>query len=716
MNSTTNDEIDQIEPVETILAQMKNLPGALLPVLHRIQDRIGYLPADTVPAIAKALNLSRAEVHGVISFYDHFQTQAVGAQVVKVCRAEACQAVGSRNLELQIKEILALEYGETSADGGITLEPVYCLGNCASGPSVQIDDEVIGRVTPASFSEHLAKHALADIPNPLVANPTDSAIRITIADDTSACALGADTVAELIAAQAKKRQLSVEIVRNGSRGLFWLEPMVEVDTPNGRVAYGPVSDNDIANLFELGFLQGQQASPLSLGLTEEIPYLKNQQRLNFSRAGLVDPASLESYQQLGGYLGLQQALKLSLEFTCQAIVDVIKESGLRGRGGAAFPTGIKWQTVLDAQTNKNPRPELEKKYIVCNADEGDSGTFADRLLMETDPFQLIEGMTIAGLATGATQGYIYLRSEYPKALQKLTTAIEAAYRGGYLGDAIAGSEHCFDLEVRLGAGAYICGEETALLDSLEGKRGMVRAKPPLPAIEGLFSQPTVINNVLTLASASTILANGAQAYKDLGCGRSLGTLPMQLAGNVKRGGLVELAFGSTLRELIEDYGGGTASGRPIKAVQVGGPLGAYLTESQLDIKLDYECFSEIGAMLGHGGVVVFDDSVDMSQQARFAMEFCAIESCGKCTPCRIGSTRGVEVIDKICAGEGSERDNHLILLHDLCDTMEYGSLCAMGGLTPSPVRSALRHFPEDFGLEPHSATNSVNSLAGEASC
>ena len=714
MNSATIDSI-----TNEILARGKNLPGALLPVLHQIQKKLGYLPPESVPAIATALNLSRAEVHGVISFYDHFRTELPGKHIVKICRSEACQASGSRELEARVKSSLGIEFGETSADGLINLEPVYCLGNCACGPSVQIDDGVYGRVDLGRFDDFLKN--LAEQPHShIIPTASSEPIRIYVADDTSACALGADAVAQAIVMEAARRNLNIELLRYGSRGLFWLETLVEVDTPEGRIAYGPIQSSDVTRLFEQDFYKGNQNSVLHLGFTQDLAYLKNQQRLNFSRAGLVDPTSLESYQQLGGYLGLQQALKLS----CQAIIDVIKESGLRGRGGAAFPAGIKWQTVLDAQTNKNPRPELEKKYIVCNADEGDSGTFADRLLMEADPFQLIEGMTIAGLATGATQGYIYLRSEYPKALQKLTVAIEAAYEGGYLGDTIAGSDHSFDLEVRLGAGAYICGEETALLDSLEGKRGMVRAKPPLPAIEGLFGQPTVINNVLTLASVSTILANGAQAYKNLGCGRSLGTLPMQLAGNVKRGGLVELAFGSTLRELIEDYGGGTASGRPIKAVQVGGPLGAYLTDTQLDIKLDYECFSEIGAMLGHGGVVVFDDRVDMSQQARFAMEFCAIESCGKCTPCRIGSTRGVEVIDKICAGEGSERDNHLILLHDLCDTMEYGSLCAMGGLTPSPVRSALRHFPEDFGLEPHSATNaatsaatsSVNSVAGEAPC
>ena len=512
------------------------------------------------------------------------------------------------------------------------------------------------------------------------------AIKVFVPTDATACALGADEVATAIVAEAKSRSIDIELVRNGSRGMFWLEPLIEVESPDGRFGFGPVSVNEVPGLFEAGFYEGKhelKSSDLAVGLTEEIPYLKNQQRVNFARAGVIDPVSLDDYKAHGGYQGLTKALTLEP----QGIVDTIKESGLRGRGGAAFPAGIKWQTVLDTPN--------KQKYIVCNADEGDSGTFADRLLMEADPFQLIEGMTIAGLGVGATQGYIYLRSEYPKAHKVLDTAIAAAYQAGYLGANIAGSGKHYDLEVRLGAGAYICGEETSLLDSLEGKRGLVRAKPPLPAIVGLFGKPTVINNVLTLATVSAIFEKGADFYKSLGSGRSLGTLPMQLAGNIKRGGIVELAFGTTLRDLMDDFGGGTASGRAMKAVQVGGPLGAYLPKSQWDIALDYESFAAAKAMLGHGGVVVFDDSVDMLEQARFAMEFCVVESCGKCTPCRVGSTRGVEVLDKIRAND--HRDDNLILLEELCDTMEYGSLCAMGGLTPFPVRSAIEHFSEDFG-------------------
>ncbi len=509
--------------------------------------------------------------------------------------------------------------------------------------------------------------------------------KIYLPQDTVACALGADEIArKLLAAldASSLKQQEWQLIRNGSRGMAWLEPLLEVEYEGERVAIGEFKALQISDL--LAAIENKELDQLEgyLGDIEQHQYLSAQNRLTFARAGITDPLCLSSYQELNGFKGLARALQLKP----QALVDEVKESGLRGRGGAAFPTGIKWQTVLDTPA--------DQKYIVCNADEGDSGTFADRLLMEADPFQLIEGMTIAGLAVEATQGYIYLRSEYPKAEQLLNSAIEIARSADLLGSNILGSGKQFELEVRMGAGAYICGEETSLLNSLEGKRGVVRAKPPLPAIEGFLGRPTVVNNVLSLAAVSSILADGANAYKDFGMGRSRGTLAFQLAGNVRRGGLVELAFGTTLRTLVEDFGGGTFSGRPMRAIQVGGPLGAYLPESQWDTPMDYESFAAIGAMIGHGGIVVFDDTVDMSSQARFAMEFCAVESCGKCTPCRIGSVRGVEVIDRIRNNEDAA--NNMILLKDLCDTMEFGSLCAMGGMTPFPVRSAVEHFPQDF--------------------
>lgn len=506
-------------------------------------------------------------------------------------------------------------------------------------------------------------------------------IRVFIPADTTACALGADEVATAVMRQAQQKGLDIEIIRSGSRGAFWLEPMLEIESGGERFAFGPVSAGEVAGLFEAGF-PGLCKHGLSLGKVKEIEWLARQDRLTFARAGQTDPLSIADYKELGGFDGLKRALAMAPA----DIVDEVTNSGLRGRGGAAFPTGIKWRTVLNAPA--------EQKYITANADEGDSGTFADRLLMEADPYQLIEGMTICAMAVGATEGYIYLRSEYPRALQVLTQAIATAEEANLLGDNIGDSGRNFHLQIRVGAGAYICGEETSMLESIEGKRGLVRFKPPLPAIEGLFGKPTVVNNVLTLAAVSTVLAKGAKYYRDYGTGRSRGTLTAQLAGNIRYGGLVEVPFGVSLRELIEDWGGGTASGRPIGAIQVGGPLGAYLPVSQWGTPLDYEAFAAIGAMLGHGGIVVFDDSVEMLEQARFAMEFCALESCGKCTPCRIGPVRGVELIDKIADDEN--RSANLELLEDLCETMESGSLCAMGGLTPMPVRSAVEHFPGSF--------------------
>lgn len=509
-------------------------------------------------------------------------------------------------------------------------------------------------------------------------------VDVFVPRDATALSLGAEAVALAVVAEATRRGLDVRLVRNGSRGLFWLEPLVEVATPAGRIAYGPVSVDDVAGLFDAGFLAGG-GHALRQGLTEDIPYLKRQERLTFARVGVTDPLSLEDFLAHGGYRGLRNAL----DMTGAGIVQAVTDSGLRGRGGAAFPTGIKWNTVLGATA--------DQKYVVCNADEGDSGAFADRMIMEGDPFVLIEGMTIAGIAVGAARGYVYVRSEYPHAFAVLNRAIEVARVGGYLGENVLGSGKAFQLEVRKAAGAYVCGEETAMLESIEGKRGMVRFKPPLPAIAGLFGKPTVINNVLSLATVPVILEKGAAFYRDFGMGRSRGTLPIQLAGNVRQGGLIEKAFGITLREVLYDFGGGAASGRPIRAVQVGGPLGAYLPEPQFDTPMDYESYAANWTVLGHGGVVVFDDTVDMAAMARFAMEFCAIESCGKCTPCRIGSTRGMEVIDRIIAR--IEHGKSLRLLRDLCDTMLNGSLCALGGMTPYPVLSALNHFPEDFGAE-----------------
>ncbi|THF50100.1 formate dehydrogenase beta subunit [Allorhizobium terrae] len=510
-------------------------------------------------------------------------------------------------------------------------------------------------------------------------------VTVFVPRDAAALAVGADRVAASIEREAKARNLDVHIVRNGSRGLLWLEVLVEVRTEHGRIAYGPVKPSDVAGLFDAGFLSGAD-HPLCHGLTKEIPYLKNQTRLTFSRCGITDPLSLDDYRRYQGLTGLTKAIAM----TSSDIVKQVTDSGLRGRGGAGFPTGIKWKTVADAKA--------DQKYIVCNADEGDSGTFADRMIMEGDPFVLIEGMAIAAIAVGATKGYIYTRSEYPHAIAVMQEAIEIARREGILGASVLGSAYAFDMEVRAGAGAYVCGEETSLLNSLEGKRGVVRAKPPLPALEGLFGKPTVVNNVMSLASIPVIMDRGAHFYRDFGVGRSHGTIPIQLAGNLKHGGLYETAFGLTLGELVNDIGGGTISGRPVKAVQVGGPLGAYFPQSLFDTVFDYEAFTAAGGLIGHAGIVVFDDSVDMLNQARFAMEFCAVESCGKCTPCRIGSTRGVETVDRIA--KGIEPEKNKALLEDLCNTMKFGSLCALGGFTPYPVMSAMTHFPEDFAPTP----------------
>ncbi len=648
--------------IASIIEGFADVPGGLMPALHALQHELGHVPAAAIAPLARLFNLSEAEVHGVATFYKDFRSAPATAPIVQVCRAEACQARGCAPVLAAARSM--------EAAGTIEVEEVFCLGNCALGPSVRVGDRVHGRVQPgelaaiANWMSDSSNVELSDI----------QFRRVFVPGDTAAVSVGADDVAAAFVTAG------FDVVRTGSRGMLWLEPLVEVDTAQGRLGFGPVHRGDVDSL--AAAVASGADHPRSLGLVEQLPWMVQQRRVTFRRVGIVDPRSTSDYEANGGLAGLRRALAM----TPGDVVAEVTASGLRGRGGAAFPTGIKWQTVLDTSA--------EQKYVCCNADEGDSGTFADRMLIEGDPFTLIEGMTIAGLAVGATVGYVYVRSEYPAAIDALQRAIVAARVAGWLGRHVLGSDVEFDVHVRVGAGAYICGEETAMLESLEGRRGMVRAKPPLPAHHGLFGKPTVINNVLTLATVPMILADGAAAYQALGSGRSRGTQVFQLAGNIARGGIVEVPFGLALSDLIERFGGGTGNGRPIRAAQVGGPLGAYLAPSQFDLAMDYEVFAAADALVGHGGVVVFDDTADMAAQARFAMEFCAIESCGKCTPCRIGSTRGVEVIDRIIAGE--DRDENLVLLADLCEVMADGSLCAMGGLTPLPVRSVLTHFAEDF--------------------
>ncbi|MBI4932509.1 MAG: NAD(P)H-dependent oxidoreductase subunit E [Actinobacteria bacterium] len=656
-----------LSDIDAILQEHRAWPGGLMPALHAIQHDAGYIDSAHVPALADAFNLSVAEVHGVITFYKDFRTVPPAGPVVQVCRAEACLARGGGVLH---------DAALSAAEGQpVEVEEVFCLGLCTQGPAVATQGRLFGGVTAdevVTIIGSVARRELA--PSTQLVSGGDG-VTVYVPADAAARAAGADDVAAAFAARSV-----VRVVRNGSHGMLWLEPLVEVSTPEGRVAFANVAVDDVASV-----LAG--TSEKRVGPVHDMEWMKGQQRVTFGRVGVVDPRDPDDYVAHGGLAGLQRALAMS----SADVVAEVTDSGLRGRGGAAFPTGVKLRTVLDTPA--------DRKYIVCNADEGDSGSFADRMLMEGDPFLLIEGMVLAGWAVGANDGYLYIRSEYPDAIATVRAAIAAAETRGWLTGVgatggILGTDFVFRLHVRVGAGAYICGEETALMESIEGRRGIVRAKPPLPAIEGLWGKPTVINNVLSLAALPSVLADGAAAYAALGTGRSRGTQVLQLAGNVARGGIVEVPFGITVRELVQQWGGGTASGRPVRTVQVGGPLGAYLSEEQFDLPIDYEAFNAAGALLGHGSVVVFDDTVDMASMARFAMEFCAAESCGKCTPCRIGSTRGVELIDKITAG--IDRDENIATLVDLCEVMADASLCAMGGFTPLPVRSALTHFTDDF--------------------
>lgn len=652
----------------------------LLELLLRVQDSLGYVPSWSIEHLATACNTTRADVYGVAGFYDDIRLvdDQPAKPKIQICRAEACQSMGADRLFSQAEERLQQQ---------AEVESVYCLGNCALAPSARIGDRIIARAEVQSLAALAEQKQSTDSADCLIAptTPVSQQGCLYLGLDTGSISVGSAELLQSLTQLATEQQF--DLVTTGGRGLYHLEPLVEIAQEGVRHAFVLVSAQDVPELLKSGKVNTSHAC--YAGEVAKLPELACQNRLTFARAGEINPLDFAGWQATGGMAGMNNAFKLDPA----QLVELITASGLRGRGGAGFPTGIKWRTVMQA--------EDEQKYVVCNADEGDSGTFADRLLMESDPFTLIEGMVIAAYAVGANQGYIYLRSEYPLVHSRISAALQQARTHGLLGKGIAGKLD-FDIELRRGAGAYICGEETSLLESLEGKRGTIRFKPPLPAIEGAFSKPTALNNVITLATVPYICANGAEAHAALGRDKSRGTLTLQLAGNIKRGGLYEVPFGMSLRELIEDIGGGSASGRPIRAVQVGGPLGAYFPPELFDLPLDYEAFAAQRGMLGHGGVVVFDDSVNLAAQAEYAMLFCAHESCGKCTPCRLGSTRGAELISQmrvqVAAGSGASNEQ-VALLSDLCELMEQTSLCALGGMTPYPVTSALKHFPQDFGLE-----------------
>jgi formate dehydrogenase iron-sulfur subunit len=487
--------------------------------------------------------------------------------------------------------------------------------------------------------------------------------RIYLSNDTSARAAGADRLAE-----AWESDTRVALQRTSSRGAFFLEPLVERDGPEGRLAWPLARREDLPRI-----LAGEGG--VAIG---SIPFLAQQQRITFANFGLTAPLWLDDYRERGGWSGLERAQSLG----AQGIIDEIKRSRLRGRGGAAFPVWRKWQTAKDQPA--------DARYVIANADEGDAGTYCDRMIMEGEPFRLIEGMLICARAIGAERGYIYCRYEYPAAMRSMYKALTLAEAAGWL--ALDGRR--VQIEIVQGAGSYICGEETALLESLEGRRGQVRAKPPYPATAGLHGRPTIVSNVLTFATVPGILAKGGDWYASHGTETSRGTVVLQLGGRVKQPGLVEIPFGATLEEVLHRFGGGMAAGARFKAIQVGGPLGSLFSASHLGIRLCYEAFADAGSILGHGGIVVYDDETDMVELARHYMAFVADESCGKCTPCRVGSVRGREILDRVQAGQGRGRE--LELLRDLGETMKATSLCALGGRAPYPVLTAMEQFESEF--------------------
>jgi len=515
-------------------------------------------------------------------------------------------------------------------------------------------------------------------------NKKDRNLIIRVGLASCGIAAGGRKVYEAFSTQLVNKGLHAQLKQTGCMGMCYNEVLVEVSSPEGApVFYSHVIPEQVERIIDEHLIGGKPVSEWVIPADELDNLLAKQKRIVLRNCGVIDPESIDDYLDTGGYQAIEQVLN---SMTPDEVIDEVTESGLRGRGGAGFPTGVKWGFARKSLSNQ--------KYIICNADEGDPGAFMDRSVLESDPHSIIEGMLIAGYAVGATEGYIYVRAEYPLAVQRLELALSQTKDRCLIGQSILGSNFDFDISIRQGAGAFVCGEETALMMSIEGRRGMPRFRPPFPAQSGLWGKPTNINNVETLANIAWIISHGASAYNSCGTEKSKGTKVFALAGKVTRGGLIEVPMGITLREIVFDIGGGTSSGLEFKGVQIGGPSGGIIPANLADTPVDYDSVTSTGAIMGSGGLIVMDESACMVDVAKFFLNFTQDESCGKCTFCRIGALRMLEILDRISKGEGKEED--LALLEELAQEVKKGSLCGLGQTAPNPVLTTLKYFRDEY--------------------
>lgn len=672
--------------LDDILKELGNEKDATIPILQAIQSKFNYIPPPAIEYVSKKTGIPEASIYGVATFYAQFKMTPQGKHLIKVCHGTACHVADAMSISETLADILKISpKGGTTEDKYFTVQNVACLGCCSLAPVMMIDDKVFGKLTRKKIEKIIKEFrdsggAGAEKFESFGSLRCASKIKeILVGMGSCGIASGAGAIFDFF----KKTCEKITVKPVGCMGMCHMEPMIEiVETDGTRTIYRDVDIATAKIIVAEHISEGKIIHDRAIDLKTS-PYLSKQRHIVLENCGRIDPENIKEYEEAGGYVALKKVLN---EISPDSLIEMITKSGLRGRGGAGFLTGLKWKFARSANS--------DEKYIICNADEGDPGAFMDRSVLESDPHRVLEGMIIASFAIGATKGYIYCRAEYPLAIKRLKIALEQAQSNGYLGKKILGSSHSFDIKIKEGAGAFVCGEETAMIASIEGNRGMPRLRPPFPAQSGIHSKPTNINNVETFANVLWIINHGSEKFAAMGTEKSKGSKVFALAGDIKRGGLVEVPMGITLKEIVNEIGGGTSSGLPVKAIQLGGPSGGCIPSHLMDTIVDYDAVQSTGAIMGSGGMVVMDESNCMVDIAKFFLNFTQDESCGKCTFCRIGTRRMLEILERISDGRG--KDGDIELLEDLSNKIKDASLCGLGQTAPNPVLTTIKYFRSEY--------------------
>ncbi|MFC2151730.1 NAD(P)H-dependent oxidoreductase subunit E [Bacteroidota bacterium] len=708
-----NQEI--IEIVDHIIQEKGKTVNMLIPILQAIQDEFNYLPEEALTRVCEKTDITPSRIFGVSTFYSQFRHKPVGEHIIKVCVGTACHVKGAMLVYDAFKRELEIEdFDDTDNDSLFTVEKIACLGCCTLAPVVQIDDTTYGHVSTEKVPE-VIEDFLANKDKPksqrssklAVDEKTQGEIRIGLG---SCCiASGSSGVKEELERTLDKNHINVNVKQVGCVGVCNQVPMMEIFKPNETPSfYTKINSEEVREIvlkhfqptnfvdkfksrfnhfvdsfvfenipkFTKKYVQDEINTPIS-------EFLEGQINIATEYRGEIKPSDIEEYKRLNGFQALEKCLN---KMSSQEVIDEIKESGLKGRGGGGFLTGQKWQLVKDNQS--------DIKYIICNGDEGDPGAFMDRMLLESYPFRIIEGLIIAAYAVGASEGIFYIRAEYPLAVKRIREGIEICEKEGILGNNIFGSNFSFNLKIFEGAGAFVCGEETALYKSIEGNRGYPILRPPYPAEKGLWNKPTLINNTETFSLVSWIIRNGAKAFNSTGTDDSKGTKVFALAGKINRGGLIEVPMGITIKQIVENIGGGIANNKKFKAVQIGGPSGGCIPASMADTPIDFASLIDAGAMMGSGGLIVLDETDCMVDIAKYFLSFTQDQSCGRCTFCRIGTRRMLEILEKISCGQGKMED--IKTLEKLAENTQKGSICNLGRTAPNPVSTTLKYFRHEY--------------------